>query len=124
MIERIKELRKSKGISQSELARLIGINQTQYNRYETGRTKIPSDVLLRIAQELGASVDYLLTGMDLPQASKGLFEEEEFANLYEALSASSLEDCTPEELEMIKGTARLITEFLKQRKKLPRPKKP
>lgn len=116
MIDRIRKIRKSRGISQSELARLIGINQTQYNRYETGRTKIPSDIILRIAQELGTTVDYLLTGQTMQKAPKGFFENDIFAKLYEVLSAEKLEEYPEEELTMLRGAARLIIERVEQKK--------
>jgi transcriptional regulator with XRE-family HTH domain len=37
--ERLKELRKRKGISQGELAELIEVHFTQISRYERGETK-------------------------------------------------------------------------------------
>jgi transcriptional regulator with XRE-family HTH domain len=114
MIERIKKLRKSKGLSQSELARTIGVNQTQYNRYETGKTKVPVDVLLRIAQELDTTVDYLLTGMAIEKSPKGFFENDVFAKLYEVLRSAKLEEYSVEELAMLEGVAKLIIEKVEQ----------
>jgi transcriptional regulator with XRE-family HTH domain len=122
MIERIREQRKKKAISQSELARRIGVNQTQYNRYETGRTKIPSDILLRIANELGISVDYLLTGRGISKVPKGFFKDKVFAKLYRVLGDADLENYTEEELSMLRGAAKLIIERVEQKGAPPKKK--
>lgn len=44
----LKKLRKSCGLNQTELAKLIGISQQQYSRYETNTNKIPLEMFLRI----------------------------------------------------------------------------
>ena len=40
----LKTIRKSKGLSQKELANFLGIKQ-QYSRYETNTNKMPLDIL-------------------------------------------------------------------------------
>ena len=37
--ERLRELRKRKGLSQTEVAKLLGVNRTTYVHYETGYSK-------------------------------------------------------------------------------------
>ena len=44
----LKEIRKKKGLTQKELANLLGIKQQQYARYESGVTKLSVDVLEKI----------------------------------------------------------------------------
>ncbi len=46
----LKEIRKSKKLTQKELAEFLGIKQQQYQRYESGKTKIPLDTLEKIVE--------------------------------------------------------------------------
>lgn len=63
--ERIRNLRSQLGLSQDELAEVIGVSQRQLSRYEVG-VAIPSDVLLRMAEVLNVNTDYLLGRIDDP----------------------------------------------------------
>ncbi len=57
---RLKELRKSKCISQSELGKLIGVSKVSVSGYEKG-TRVPSmDVLLKIIKLFDVSADFML----------------------------------------------------------------
>ena len=56
----LKEIRKSKGISQSQAARALNITQTTYNRYENGQRQIPNSILLAMADYFGVSADEIL----------------------------------------------------------------
>lgn len=55
----IKRLRENLGITQSKLARMVGVSQETLSRYESGKRKIPVDVAIRIAKELKTSVESL-----------------------------------------------------------------
>ncbi len=44
----IKEIRKSCNMTQEKIAKLIGITQQQYSRYETNTNKIPLEMFLKI----------------------------------------------------------------------------
>ncbi len=44
----LKEIRKSCGLNQQELAERLGITQQQYSRYETNTNKISLDMFLKI----------------------------------------------------------------------------
>ena len=55
-------LRISKGWSQAELARRIGVSASAVGMYEQGRREPSLGLLVRLAQELGATTDYLLMG--------------------------------------------------------------
>ena len=59
---RIAILRISKGWSQAELARRIGVSASAVGMYEQGRREPSLGLLVRLAQELGATTDYLLMG--------------------------------------------------------------
>ena len=60
MNNRLRELREDADLSQTKLAKIIGMSQTGYSKYETGENDIPTAVLLKLADMYGTSVDYLL----------------------------------------------------------------
>lgn len=61
----IKELRKQKGLSQSELAALCNVHQTAVSQWENGRTSPDSESLKIISSVLGVSVGRLIGGEEL-----------------------------------------------------------
>lgn len=67
---RLKELRKSKGMSQATLAVELDTTQNNISQYETG-IRMPSiAVLISLADYFGVSVDYLLGLTDNPIRNK------------------------------------------------------
>lgn len=58
--EKIKLLRKKRGISQQELADLIGIHITHVSRLENGHFQPSLDVLKKLLKVFEVSADYLL----------------------------------------------------------------
>lgn len=67
---RLKELRKSRGISQLKLAMALNTNQNTISRYETGEREPGILELIRIADFFNVSVDYLLERTDNPNLQK------------------------------------------------------
>lgn len=59
-MNRLKELRKAKGLTQVELAKQIGIGQSGYSDWERGITKIDSESLTKLSALFSVSVGYLL----------------------------------------------------------------
>ncbi len=59
---RIKRLRKQKNWTQKELAGKADVRSAQLNKYEGGLHSPPFETLLKLAEALDTSVDYLLTG--------------------------------------------------------------
>lgn len=74
--DRIKQLRKVKGISQTEMAHDIGISYSQYSRYEVRDAQPPAEVLNRIADCLNTTVDFLLNGNNDQKAQATLKDSE------------------------------------------------
>ena len=60
MYPRLRDLRNDAELSQTEFAKMLGMSQTGYSKYETGENDIPTQVLIAIAQYYHTSVDYLL----------------------------------------------------------------
>ena len=67
---RLRELREQKGWTQRQLAEQLGMQQPQYFRYEQGMRDAPSEMLIRLANLYGVSVDYLLGQTDNPVRAK------------------------------------------------------
>lgn len=57
---RLRELRKEKGLSQSQVADLLGCNQTAIGKYERGQLEPNIFALKKLADFFECSVDYLL----------------------------------------------------------------
>lgn len=74
-MNRLKELRKSRRMTQTEVAQMMGIGQSGYSFWESGRSKIDNASLQKLATFYHVSVDYLL-GND-PQTSPAPTEPSE-----------------------------------------------
>lgn len=57
--ERIREIREDKSLTQQNIADLLHISQRTYSDYESGRTRIPVDSLLKLAMYYDVSMDYI-----------------------------------------------------------------
>ena len=68
MKNRLRGLRKGKDLNQTQIAAVLRISQRGYSKYETGENDIPTQVLLRLADFYGVSVDYLLGRDETPAA--------------------------------------------------------
>lgn len=60
MYPRIRNFREDKDLTQTEIAKLLGMSQTGYSKYETGENDIPTAILIALARYHNTSVDYLL----------------------------------------------------------------
>ena len=60
--EKVRELRTSKGISQTELGKAVGVSLRTVRGWEAeGRYPKQRDLYTKLAETLGCEVDYLLT---------------------------------------------------------------
>ena len=69
-IVRLKEIRKSKGISQLKMAMDLNTNQNTISRYETGEREPGINELIKIADYFNISIDYLLERTDNPEMNR------------------------------------------------------
>jgi HTH-type transcriptional regulator / antitoxin PezA len=61
-----RRLRQLRGfdMNQAAFARDLGISQSQLSRYEKGKSEIGAEILLRMAEKFGKSMEWFLTGKD------------------------------------------------------------
>jgi len=64
MYRRIRDLREDNDLNQTQVAKMLGMSQTGYSKYETGENDIPTAVLIKLAEFYGTSIDYLLDQTD------------------------------------------------------------
>lgn len=64
MYTRIRDLREDMDLNQTQVAKMLGMSQTGYSKYETGENDIPTSVLIKLARFYNTSVDYLLGETD------------------------------------------------------------
>lgn len=67
MYKRIRDLREDKDLNQTQVAKMLGMSQTGYSKYETGENDIPTVVLIKLADFYNVSTDYILERTDKPQ---------------------------------------------------------
>lgn len=60
MYQRLRDLRDDHDLSQTQLAKMIGMSQTGYSKYETGENDIPTSILIKLARLYNTSIDYIL----------------------------------------------------------------
>ena len=58
--EAIRNLRIDSGYTQKQIAEMLHIKQNTYSQYEIGMLNYPVEVLMKLADFYGVSVDYLL----------------------------------------------------------------
>ena len=63
---RLKQLRKSKNISQLKLAMDLSMNQNSISRYENGEREADYETLIKFADYFNVSIDYLLERTEDP----------------------------------------------------------
>lgn len=64
MYRRIRDLRHDHDLTQTQLAKILGMSQTGYSKYETGENDIPTEILIRLSQLYNVNIDYLLDQTD------------------------------------------------------------
>ena len=59
-IKRLKDLREDNDFTQKYIAKLLGIDQRQYSRYETGKYEIPLEYLIKLCKLYNVTLDYIV----------------------------------------------------------------
>ncbi|MBQ9472033.1 MAG: helix-turn-helix transcriptional regulator [Ruminococcus sp.] len=66
MYRRIRNLREDKDMNQTSIAKILGMSQTGYSKYETGENDVPTAILIKLADFYNVSVDYILERTNNP----------------------------------------------------------
>ena len=67
MYPRIRDLRQDRDLNQTQVAKMLGMSQTGYSKYETGENDIPTEVLIKLSRFYNTSIDYLLGETNDPE---------------------------------------------------------
>jgi len=89
--DRITELRKAKGWSQSDLAKKIGVSYTQMSRYEIKGVQPPANTLKKMADVFDTTVDYLISG-DKDEKVKASLKDAELLQQFKAVEQFTDDD--------------------------------
>lgn len=104
--ERLKDLRKQAELTQVDVAEKLGISQPAYASWERGLKKPTQENLVKIAQILNVSVDYLVGNSE---------EKTDELDNIELLFRMNSKGLTDEEKEIFKKE---LIEFMEERKKV------
>lgn len=94
----LKKFREKKGVLQSDVAKALGINNSTYAYYERGEHSPGPDMLCKLADFFGVTVDELLGRTSSDIFDNARIEQPEILQLYERM--------TPEEQNNLVNYAR------------------
>ena len=60
IFKNIRALREDNDLKQRELAEYLGVSQNTYSQYETGVIAFTDQILIKLADYYGVSIDYLM----------------------------------------------------------------
>ena len=66
----IRDIREDRDIRQKDIAAVLNVSQNTYSQYETGVISLTAEVLIKLADYYGVSVDYLLDRTNNPTMQK------------------------------------------------------
>ena len=72
MYQRIRDLREDKDLNQTSVAKILGMSQTGYSKYETGENDVPTQILIKLSRFYNVSIDYLLGETNEPKRYKSI----------------------------------------------------
>lgn len=60
MLQRLRDLREDKDMTQQDVAKILNISQRTYSGYETGSRMIPYTCIIELAKFYNTTTDYIL----------------------------------------------------------------
>lgn len=69
-IDRLTNIREDRDIKQEDVAKLLGIKQSAYSKYEKRRTKLQIDDLIILCKFYNVSADYILGFTNNPKINR------------------------------------------------------
>ncbi len=70
MNNRIKDLREDSDMTQQQIADKIGITQRKYSYIETGVQQLTDEILVKLSNFYGVSIDYILCQTNNPERNR------------------------------------------------------
>lgn len=64
--KRMRDLREDRDLKQDDIANILKITRQQYQLYESGKRKLPIDLLIELCKFYNVSADYILGLTDKP----------------------------------------------------------
>lgn len=68
--KRIRDLREDRDLTQRKMGEILSCSQRVYSNYERGDLDIPTEILIKLANYYGVSVDYILGRTDKPEVNR------------------------------------------------------
>lgn len=101
-IERLKQLREAKSLTQLRLAMELNVSQETISGYEIGKAVPPAEMLVKLADALDTSVDYILGRTDIKSTLRASELSEQEAEML-AILRKQPQDKRVFVYDMIKG---------------------
>lgn len=75
--EILRKLREENNYSQVEVAKKLDIGKDLYNKYERTEVRPPYEILIKLSEIYGVSLDYILTGKEYREKPSSLKENQD-----------------------------------------------
>jgi transcriptional regulator with XRE-family HTH domain len=66
----LRAIREDRDIKQKDVAKVLNVSQNTYSQYETGVIALTAEVLIKLSNYYGVSIDYLLDQTENPKIQK------------------------------------------------------
>lgn len=66
----LRSIREDRDIKQKDIAKVLNVSQNTYSQYETGIISLTAEVLIKLSDYYGVSIDYLLDRTKNPNIQK------------------------------------------------------
>ena len=66
----LRAIREDRDLKQKDLAKVLSVSQNTYSQYETGVISLTAEVLIKLSDYYGVSIDYLLDRTNNPSIKK------------------------------------------------------
>ncbi|MCP1355422.1 helix-turn-helix domain-containing protein [Aneurinibacillus migulanus] len=117
LAQRLRQIRKSKKLTQEELANRVSTTKGTISNYENGHSSPPNEMLVLLAETLGTTTDYLLGRTTNPSPKDSEDDSNINVAFYDGLK--DLDDLDPDErqfiLDMVEDT---VARFKKRKAEL------
>ena len=77
MINRLKDLREDRDLTQKDVAKLLNISQQYYQCYESGKNELPLRHCITLAKYYNVSIDYIVNIISVRRPLYGIEEQKQ-----------------------------------------------